>query len=392
MAYTYDNILEEARKAGVLDKFSQEDLNAAQKNPEYGMSLVGLLKDVNNATTETQRLLATEAMNNLRKSYGVTGSVSGTTGSSFSEAQRLVAPEKTGTLSGSDATTYQTVLDDIVNQKEFTYDHEQDPVYQSYKKTYMREGDRASANALAQAAAMTGGRPSSYAISAAQQAGNYYAAQLADMIPTLRQNALTEYQNDMAAKYDILSVLSAQKEAQEAAQAQAYKNLIEMASSGYVPTAAELTEAGMTQEQADALNAAYAASLKGTLKSTEGIWDNVAAEIDKADSPEALQYILDKYEGWGYDTTQIEKSREFQEKAVGLLYPDSDQGNQPVAGGNTANTPAVSGNMLSQTQWAAKRKKFEKGQREGDGMYSWEGQFSTYDAYLKAWAEKYGRL
>ena len=56
MTYTYDNILEEARKAGVLEKFSQEDHTAAQKNPEYGMSLVGLLKDANNATTEIRHM------------------------------------------------------------------------------------------------------------------------------------------------------------------------------------------------------------------------------------------------------------------------------------------------------------------------------------------------
>ena len=212
MAYTYDNILEEARKAGVLEKFSQEDHNTAQRNPEYGMSLVGLLKDANNATTEAQRLIATETVNQLRKSYGATGTGSAAVSGSFDGTQRLAAPEKAGVLASSDPTTYQTVLDDIVNQKEFTYDHENDPVYQAYAKTYLREGARASENALAQAAAMSGGRPSSYAISVAQQTGNQYAAALADMIPTLRQNAMAEHQNDIAAKYDILGALEAKQQ------------------------------------------------------------------------------------------------------------------------------------------------------------------------------------
>lgn len=212
MAYTYDNILEEARKAGVLEKLSQEDHTAAQKNPEYGMSLVGLLKDENNATTETQRLLAAETMNQLRKNYGVTGATSASASSSFSGAQRLAAPEKTGTLSSSDPATYQTVLDDIVNQKEFTYDHEQDPTYQAYAKTYLREGARASENALAKAAAMSGGRPSSYALGVAQQVGNQYAAALSDMIPTLRQNAQAEHESEIAGKYDILAALDAKRQ------------------------------------------------------------------------------------------------------------------------------------------------------------------------------------
>lgn len=215
MSYTYDNIVEEARKAGVLEKFSQEDHTAAQKNPEYGMSLVGLLKDVNNATTEEQRLLATETANKLRKSYGVTGAAGGAVGNSFAGTSRLVAPEKTGALSTSAPTTYQAVLDDIVNQQEFSYDHEKDPTYRAYEKQYLREGNRARENTLAQVAAMTGGRPSSYAISAAQQAENNYAAALADMIPTLRQNALTEHKNEMAAKYDILSVLQQRQDNEE---------------------------------------------------------------------------------------------------------------------------------------------------------------------------------
>lgn len=215
MTYTYDNVIEEARKAGVLDKFTDADHSTAQKNADYGMSLVGLMKDANNATTETQRLLAMETMNQLRKSYGTTGAITDAAGSSFAGTQRLVAPEVGGTLASSDPTTYQTVLDDIVNQKEFTYDPETDPIYAAYAKAYRREGRRASENALAQAAAMTGGRPSSYAISAAQQAGNYYASQLADMIPTLRQNAKAEYDGELSTKYDILNALQAKKQDDE---------------------------------------------------------------------------------------------------------------------------------------------------------------------------------
>lgn len=212
MLYTYDNVVAEAEKAGVLEKFLQEDHAAAQKNPEYGMSLVGLLKDANNATSETQRLIATDATNKLRNSYGVTGATSANVGSSFDGGTRLVAPEKAGPLASSDATTYQAVLDDIINQKEFSYDPAKDPTYAAYEEKYLREGRRASEDVLAKAAAMTGGRPSSYAVSAAQQTANQYAAALADMIPTLRQNALAEHNNELAAKYDILNALEAKQQ------------------------------------------------------------------------------------------------------------------------------------------------------------------------------------
>ena len=76
----------------------------------------------------------------------------------------------------------------------FEYDPEKDPIFQSYRRTYTREGERAAANALAQASAATGGIPSSYANTAAQEAGNYYAAKLADIIPELSSQALSEEQ------------------------------------------------------------------------------------------------------------------------------------------------------------------------------------------------------
>lgn len=374
MTYTYDNILEEARKAGVLEKFSQEDHTAAQKNPEYGMSLVGLLKDANNATTETQRLLAMETMNNLRKSYGVTGATGGTTGSFFAGAQRLVAPEKTGTLSGNDPTTYQAVLDDIVNQKEFAYDPEQDPIYQSYERTYRREGDRASENALAKAAAMTGGRPSSYAISAAQQAGNQYAAALADMIPTLRQNAYTEHQNELAAKYDILSVLGAEKEAQAAEKAKQYNNLIEMASSGYVPTDAQLKNVGMTREMANALNAAYVESIRKNMDSDT--YDTFVAEVDGALSIQDMVNIMEKWKAAGFTEDQISNMPVYSQKYADLF--NSGKLVRPGDGRKMADL-----GILSVLQWREKRAEYEKGNKD-----SWEGQFSTYLEYVKAYGDQ----
>ena len=92
--------------------------------------------------------------------------------------------------------------------RQFTYDASTDPVYQAYLKQYAREGQRASANTLGQAAAMTGGRPSSYAVSAASQAGNYYAAQAADKLPELYQQAYQRYLQDYQNKLGLLSAIN----------------------------------------------------------------------------------------------------------------------------------------------------------------------------------------
>ena len=70
MAYTYDDFVKAANQSGLMGQFSQDDLNLAQKYPEFGLSVLSLKKDYNNAATAEQRLLANQAANELRKSYG----------------------------------------------------------------------------------------------------------------------------------------------------------------------------------------------------------------------------------------------------------------------------------------------------------------------------------
>lgn len=96
-----------------------------------------------------------------------------------------------------------SIVNNVANRGQFSYDPNTDPVYQAYKKQYAREGQRATQDTMASAAGMTGGVPSSYAVSAAQQAGNYYASQMSDKLPELYNQAynryLQEYQNQLSA-------------------------------------------------------------------------------------------------------------------------------------------------------------------------------------------------
>lgn len=95
---------------------------------------------------------------------------------------------------------YKSQIDDLLNQilnrEDFSYDHTKDPLYQQYQAQYLREGDRAMRDTLAEAASGAGGM-NSYAITAAQQANNYYAAQAADKIPELYQLAYQMYLDDI---------------------------------------------------------------------------------------------------------------------------------------------------------------------------------------------------
>lgn len=226
MAYTYDDFVNAANQSGLMGQFSQDDLNLAQKYPEFGLSVLSLKKDYNNATTAEQRLLANQAANELRKSYG--NYSGGADGGSFRLESKLNRQADDlldqlgsfGSFSYDEAPTYENafaqqqkdLLDRILNREDFAWSKETDPQWSSYKKSYLREGDRATANALAQASAASGGRPSSYAANAATQAGDYYATKLNDVIPTLYQQAYERYLDEYNMKLKDLNAVNQQEQ------------------------------------------------------------------------------------------------------------------------------------------------------------------------------------
>ena len=247
MRYTYDDFDAELKKRGMGTQFSDADLKLAMANPDAGMSLLNYKTDYANATTDEARALANEGAESIRSAYG--GYTGGADGSSFYVDQPspksyvsgqaptyssnwadtikqnynkvagygdfvydLPAPEYKDTYADKRA----ELLEGITNYDPFSYDYASDPVYQAYAKQYRREGQRAAEDTLAAASAATGGMPSSYAVTASQQAGNYYGSQLADKIPELysqaydrwlnefsrKQNALAAVQGESASEYD----------------------------------------------------------------------------------------------------------------------------------------------------------------------------------------------
>lgn len=96
----------------------------------------------------------------------------------------------------------KNLADRLSRMEDFSYDPDTDPVFQAYQQKYRLEGDRASRNAVASYASLTGGYGNSAAATAAAQAGQYYAKQLTDTIPTLAQQAydryIEKYQTDLS--------------------------------------------------------------------------------------------------------------------------------------------------------------------------------------------------
>ena len=236
--FTYDQFQKAAQDSGLMGEFSAADLSLAQRNPDAGMSLLKYKQDYHAATTDEARALANLGAEGIRSSYGnYTG---GDNGGSFyldrlspSSFDGGRAPtyenQHAGDIAdlweqqknygsydyGEAAPVYNNRYDDtiqdliqgILNREDFSYDPATDPLYQNYRKQYTREGQRATADTLGQAAAASGGIPSSYATTAAAQAGNYYAAQMTDKIPELYQLAYNQYLNDYNMQLSDLGVV-----------------------------------------------------------------------------------------------------------------------------------------------------------------------------------------
>lgn len=241
--YTYDQFRQAAESSGLLGEFSDADLSLAQQNPDAGMSLLNYKRDWHSATTDAERQLANLGAEGIRTSYG--NYIGGDDGSDYhlewmspNMFEYGSAPTYTDSGYGEQAgnlldqminyedfsygaapeynnrwdPTILELIDGILNREDFSYDPAADPLYQNYRQQYTREGQRATADALGIAAAASGGLPSSYAQTAANQQANYYAAQLTDIIPELWQLAYNKYLNDYDMQLSDLGVVQGQEQ------------------------------------------------------------------------------------------------------------------------------------------------------------------------------------
>lgn len=164
----------------------------------------------------------------------------------------------------------------ITGRPAFSYDPASDPVYNSYAQSYRRRGRLAMRDTMGQAAALTGGYGSSYAQSVGQQQYDSYLQSLGEALPELYGMAWQRYNAEgdaLKTAWELASERSevrresereaAEREAAEQKSAETarrgnYDRLYKLIyNSGYNPNETELSDSGMTGEQAAALLAEY---------------------------------------------------------------------------------------------------------------------------------------
>lgn len=107
---------------------------------------------------------------------------------------------------------YQTQMDSLLgkieNPKPFSYDINNDALYEQYKNQYIRNGKLASADVMGQAQAMTGGYGNSYAQTVGNEAYLSYIADLNNIIPDLNQMAYDRHQAERQALLEQYALLA----------------------------------------------------------------------------------------------------------------------------------------------------------------------------------------
>lgn len=219
MAKSFEELMEQYGNT----KISSADLALGRDNPGALETILKERQNWANATTQEEKTAAHNRAENIRKAYGsYSGGGDGMKGqysptyvkpnkaaensnvdalfNKFNEAYKNPAPTWTPRYEAE----IQGLLSDISNRKGFSYNMNEDPMYQQYRDQYIREGQRAMKDTAAQTAALTGGYGSTYGAIAAQQGYDNYLAGLNDRVPQLEQMAYGRYTDELADKYNQL--------------------------------------------------------------------------------------------------------------------------------------------------------------------------------------------
>lgn len=218
--------LEEYLKENPNLKLGQADMDLGRQNFGALEEIIKARQDWANATTKEEKDAAHNRAENIRKYYGsYSGGTDGMDGqysptyvkpSSAAQEDNIQAifDRLNGAYKGNAPTwtpkyesEIEDILDEIGDYDPFEYDLMDDPMYQQYRDSYIREGKRAMEDTAAQTAAMTGGYGSTYGATAAQQSYDRYLEGLNDVVPQLEQNAYGRYRDELGDLYNQMGAL-----------------------------------------------------------------------------------------------------------------------------------------------------------------------------------------
>ena len=227
MAKTFDELMELYGHT----KIGDADIALGRDNPGALETILKERQNWANATTQEERDAAHNRAENVRKAYGSYSGGQDGMGGQYSPTYVKPSPaaqndnvtalyEKYNNLYGkNNAPTWtpqyqeqiSQILGNITNRDPFEYNMNKDPLYQQYRDQYIREGQRAMKDTMAQTAMMSGGYANTAGAIAAQQGYDNYLAQLNDRVPQLEQQAYGKYVDNLADMYNQLGAYQSEE-------------------------------------------------------------------------------------------------------------------------------------------------------------------------------------
>jgi hypothetical protein len=195
-------------------------------------------------------------------------------------------------------------VSDITNRKPFSYNMDEDVLFQQAKKQYQAMGKTAMMDTIGQASSLTGGYGNSYATTAGAQAYNGYLQQLNASVGDYYAMALSGYNAEtdrLNGVYNVLSADRAQEHSEWAGNWDNYNNLYAL----YQNDRDIALNADMNAYQNNASNAYNSANLASnnynTLASNDmSIWstqENMKAEQSSQQETERSNKVMESRYG-----------------------------------------------------------------------------------------------
>jgi hypothetical protein len=159
---------------------------------------------------------ALNGVNKANQSIGISSSTKAAMKQTFSvptsvtEADAYLKNQLAAIQSGKTSYTDQVkdMMSQIQNREEFSYDVDNDPLFQQALASSMNSGKIAMQDTIGQAAALTGGYGSTYATTAGNQAYNAFIQDAYDNLPQYYQMAMEAYQMEGDELYRQLGMLT----------------------------------------------------------------------------------------------------------------------------------------------------------------------------------------
>lgn len=243
--------------------------------------------DSNSYRTHTQgEMISSDTKSKLNTSFNMPNSVK--------QADKWLSSQLKLIQSGRTSYTdqVQEMMDKIMNRDKFSYDVDNDTMFQQALASAMKSGQTAMQDTIGQASALTGGYGSTYATSAGNQAYNAFIEDAYNNLPEYYKMALDAYNSEGEDMYRQYGMLSAEDEKEYNRNVTAYDATFQYRNQMYNEAYGQYRD-----EKSDAFSMANLEMQQYSQKSND-LYNLYAMSSDRADKEYERQY-----QSWYDDVT-----------------------------------------------------------------------------------------